>query len=297
MKTDCRLPIADCRLPKSGGFSFSIANRKSQIKSAFTLLELLVVISILALLAALAVPAIKNLGKSNISISASRQLLDDLGHARQLAMANRTTVYMVFVPTNFWLPPFTGSATWTNNLTPAQFTNAVNLLDKQLTGYTFVSYGTLGDQPGRHQWHYLESWRSLPDGTFVAAQKFLLSATFTVPQWQVDYNHGGITISNFATVSVPFPETSTNYVLMPFVAFNYLGQLTFDGQSLSTRDEFIPLARGSVLPAIDTSTKTLQLGPSDVEEAPPGNSTNISYNLVHIDALTGRAFLEYHHVQ
>ena len=29
-------------------------------------------------------------------------------------------------------------------------------------------------------------------------------------------------------------------------------------------------------------------------EMPPGNSTNIAYNIVHIDWLTGRAVLEYH---
>src|ERR1035438_538321 len=78
-------------------------------RHAFTLVEMLVVISILGILAALTEPALKNLGKSNAATSASRQLLDGVGRARQLAIANHTTVYMVFVPTNFWLPPLTSS--------------------------------------------------------------------------------------------------------------------------------------------------------------------------------------------
>src|SRR6266478_1816561 len=101
-------------------------------RHAFTLVEMLVVISILGLLAALAVPAIKNLGKSNVTVSASRQLLDDVGHARQLAMSQRTTVYMVFVPTNFF-----GQLL----LSEQQLSATTNLLDKQLTGYTFASNG------------------------------------------------------------------------------------------------------------------------------------------------------------
>jgi hypothetical protein len=39
------------------------------------------------------------------------------------------------------------------------------------------------------------------------------------------------------------------------------------------------------------------LGAGAVAESPPGNSTNITYNLVHIDPLTGRATLLFHHVQ
>jgi len=35
-------------------------------------------------------------------------------------------------------------------------------------------------------------------------------------------------------------------------------------------------------------------GIPDVQENPPGNSTNSSYNIVHIDRLTGRAVLKFH---
>ncbi len=125
----------------------------------------------MGLIAALAVPALKNLGKSNIQASASRQLLDDVGRARQLAISQRTTVYMVFVPTNFWMKPVWPN-TWWNALTPAQQSVATNICDKQMTGYTFVSLRSLGDQPGQAAPRYLEPWRNLPEGSFIAQQKF-----------------------------------------------------------------------------------------------------------------------------
>jgi prepilin-type N-terminal cleavage/methylation domain-containing protein len=74
------------------------------VKTAFTLIELLVVIAILGIMAGLTVPVLKNFAKSDATLGASRQLLDGVARARQLAISQRTTVYMVFVPQNFWTP-------------------------------------------------------------------------------------------------------------------------------------------------------------------------------------------------
>ena len=63
---------------------------------AYTLLELLAVITIMGIIAALAVPTLRGL-KPNAKVAATRELLDAVGRARQLALSQRTTVYMVFV--------------------------------------------------------------------------------------------------------------------------------------------------------------------------------------------------------
>jgi prepilin-type N-terminal cleavage/methylation domain-containing protein len=274
-RVSCHLPLVTRHLP------------------AFTLIELLVVIAILGILAGLAVPALKNLGKSDATVSAARQLLDDVGRARQLAMANRTTVYMVFVPTNFW------NTTWLASLTTAQQSVVTNLVDKQLSGYTFVAHGAVGDQPGNHQWHYLAPWQSLPDGTFIAAQKFAPLTTLTIPQWQSDYNSSPIPA--FTNFFVPFPTESSTTVLMPCIAFDYSGRLVSEvDASGNYHNADIPLARGSVAYGYDGTTKTPQLTPvtaSGVTEVPPGNSTGVAYNVVHIDALTGRAVLQFFKIQ
>ena len=260
--------------------------------SAFTLIELLVVIAILGIMAGLTVPVLKNFAKSDATLGASRQLLDGVARARQLAISQRTTVYMVFVPPNFWTiaGPFPNSW-WSPGLTPAQQTAATNLCDKQFTGYTFVSLRSVGDQPGQGAPRYLAPWQTLPDGTFIATNKFIAPGQF--------FSIANVSIYGFATnVTIPFPtENAVSRIPLPWIAFNYLGQLTTNGVDVSGSDEYIPIAKGSVLFARDPATKTFQFNPPDASEIPPGNSTNSSYNIVHIDRLTGRAILEFQKVQ
>jgi len=260
---------------------------------AFTLLELLVVIAILGLIAGLTVPVLNNFAKSDATLGASRQLLDGVARARQLAISRRTTIYMVFVPPNFW----SGfSSTQTN--TPAGMTAAINLCDKQLTGYTFVAKGAMGDQPGQHLWHYLDRWQNLPERTFIAWTKFTNSLMTTQPYTITDTINPGkfYDIRGFATNAIPFPTATNDSLIFPYIAFNYLGQLTVDGQTLADRDEYIPIAKGSVIYAADPATKMFQFNSPQVSETPPGNSTD-SYNIVHIDRLTGRAVLEFQKMQ
>jgi prepilin-type N-terminal cleavage/methylation domain-containing protein len=302
----------------------------SPFQRAFTLIEMLTVISIIGIIAALSVPVIKNMGQANISVSASRQLLDDIGYARQLAMSDRTTVYMVFVSTNFWQTPdgTAPSSPWWNAVVQANQQSAVsNLYDKQLSGYTYLAYGALGDQPGQHTWHYLAPWQSLPEGTFIPPWKFYNPNTPTQPFNFSDPVNGNfnfnINLFSF-TNTFPFPTTNitlaavqakggTSLPYLPYIAFNYLGQLSdYSGNMLSTSDRTsgqdydqdfvgggvdIPLAQGTVIPGKDATTHAAIMGFPSVIEMPPGNSTNIAYHVIHIDPLTGRATLEYHKMQ
>jgi prepilin-type N-terminal cleavage/methylation domain-containing protein len=290
-------------------------------RRAFTLIELLVVISIMGLLAALAVPALKNLGKSNIQASASRQLLDDIGRARQLAIAQHTTVYMVFVPTNFFtLVNYNNQnfLTGLNAMTPASnqlaaLTAMTNLVDKQLTGYNFISRGRVGDQPGQHAWHYLEDWKNLPDGTFIAAAKFLPQTYSTAySAWQADYGSqidtwfrvGGtlypqiIGFTNSYANYIPFPTDQSPGAPLPFIAFDYTGRLISEFDGVNYHHAYIPLAQGTVSYGVDVN-KHLQptvVKPTDITEIPAGNSASISYNVIDVDPLSGRAKLLVHQI-
>jgi prepilin-type N-terminal cleavage/methylation domain-containing protein len=257
-------------------------------QTAFTLVEMLVVIAIIGILAAISVPMLSNFRRSDATLAATRQLLDDVELARQMAISRRTTVYMVFVPPSFWTNT-TLTPLWRNTVA------ATNLVDKQLTGYTFMTKRSVGDQPGQESPRYLTPWRTLPEGMFIAPAKFALpekqsSSFYLLPPVPDPISGKQFKVLGFERHLVPFPTADAPYVLMPCISFNYQGQASADWK-FGQYDEFIPLARGSVAIARHPETKALQFGPPSVLENPPANSTN-AYLLVHVDWLTGRARLE-----
>lgn len=261
--------------------------------SGFTIIELLVVIAIVGILAAISLPTITNMRHADAMLASTRQMQDDVAQARQFAISQRTTVYMVFCPSNFWdnggaFPnqvPF-------NNLSLAEKTKAQKLYGKQLNSYAFVTLRSVGDQPGQVSPRYLTSWKSLPEGAIVPGWKFtprgnfpeyiLTNYTVRTPTPLFDE----LRVFGFQyTNSIPFPSVDgVKGIWLPYIAFNHLGQPE------SGEDELIPLARG--IPGfVQDGSRVAQQASPRYAEIPPGNSTN-AFTVVRIDKLTGRARLE-----
>jgi len=260
----------------------------SSFSRAFTLLELLMVIAIMGILAAIALPAVRGL-KPNAKVAATRQLLDAVSRARQLAMSQRTTVYMVFLPTNFF-----------TSLTGANLERVRPLLDKQLTGYAYVTLRSVGDQPGVHTPRYLSSWRTLPQGAYIPTAKFNTTETLILTNTDVKPPGMSLTIPAFSfTNNIPFPSEEdpvTVPVWLPYIAFDPMGALVSGSSQLAGQPELIPLAEGSVTLARDMGSKTALPLPAAVNEQPPGNTIE-NHSMIYIDRLTGRAHVERRKVQ
>lgn len=269
-------------------------------RRGFTLLELLTVLAIMGLLVALIGPNLGNF-KPNVVAAATQQLQGDIARARQLAIGQHTTVYMVFVQPGFWTDQAFAAGL---SAYPSEYAHGYPLLDKQLTGYNFVALRSVGDQPGRHFPRYLTSWKSLPAGSFIPPAKFL-GPTNYYSLYTNSVGTPGVgffgNVSGFPlTASIPFPTHGSQlipsvgrYTTLSCIAFNYLGQLVDPTSgSLAAGDEYIPLAKGSVVfpqnPGSHTNTPPAY--PNAIE-TPAGNSVTNSFNVVRVDRLTGRTFV------
>ncbi len=257
---------------------------------AFSLVELLVVLTIIGLMATLGLPAIKGFGHTNAMSAAGRQMLDDVSLARQSAISGRSTVYMVFVPPNFFQAP--GFANQLNLMSFEQRKQLTNLLSGQYSAYALLARRTPGDQPGRPTVRYLTEWRHLPDGIVIATNKFVYYPSL---QWARQANPIARPFNYNDFQGFPFPNSKSPYFALPYIAFNSQGLLEHVGPNPALPDEYIPLARASVF-YYRNLQGALDFGPVDVKEVPPGNSTD-TYQWIHINWLTGRARLEKREIQ
>jgi hypothetical protein len=277
------------------------------------------VIVIIGLLAAIGLPAIRGMNKSNSMSAANRQMLDDINYARQRAMADHTSVYMVFIPPTI--------VSWT---VPSDSTLAnvmKRLYGGQYTTYALLSLRSVGEQPGRSTPKYLTGWRSLPAGIYIATNKFFPGTVNGTPLAPTFFND----VSPRKSMSqFPFP-VATNFASttptatpfdyhLPHFGFNYLGQLIYRSnnvdnvvasQSDSGNHMYIQLVQGSLFYQHNADGTFAQQGP-DIAETQNGNAyyttyntTNAqggvalpanpnrdeqkNYNQIYIDPLTGRA--------
>jgi len=283
MKAAREMNEAACQ-PCWAGRPAGQARRLSYPKSAFTLIELLVVIGIIALLASIGVGSLRGFNAMNAVAAGNRQLLDDLNMARNYALNQRTTVYVVFVPP---LDTFNASQLSTNALWRRQLTNR---LSGQFTSYNFLTLRSPGDQPGQGRAKYLSEWKSLPEGVFIAESKFTYLEN---DPWYATnaVDRPFMRLKN----KIPFPsadspKTNTMTFGFPVVAFNFRGELIGPDESKPRQgDEFIRLTRGSIVFERNVDGG-LKMTLPEVIATPKGNETNNPY--VRVDWLTGRPRVE-----
>ncbi len=249
----------------------------------FTLLELLIVLAIIGLLTSVALPHLKGLTRSNTMASANEQLLNDLALARQRAINGRSVVCVVFMPpvADQSLYGFLAS-TQQNQLLPWQY-----------TAYALISERTVGDQPGRPTKKYLTNFKALPDGVFIAKNKFEITYPFTNALGQLKQ------VIRFDYKDFPYPTgDSPNTLNLPYIAFDPQGgHLDTNNTTRGIYERalpncIIPLARGSIFLDRDATGAPVWT-PASPREAGGNNSQDPNtYNEIEIDAVTGRALVD-----
>jgi prepilin-type N-terminal cleavage/methylation domain-containing protein len=302
--------------PTSSGFPWRPGLRSR--KGAFTLTELLVVMTIIGLMTAISIPAFRGLGQSNIINAAQRQLVDDLGFARLQAIKNRAPVYMVFFMSPY-VQDLKGQDAFNMQLGQAhqtllnlpqatdfdnQFRETAlrvytNTFPQQNACYALFTDASLGEQPGVRRLRYLTEWRSLPDGALFPTN----GVELRLPAFITGISNR-VVLTNLLSRTVPFPvapdrlnDRTLPQLTLPAIGFDSQGRLysfkpdgTPKGNGTTLSDRYVAVGIGSVTLARKTArNQTNQFDFSalpDVVETPRYNYTN---HVVRISALTGRA--------
>ncbi len=120
----------------------SSVERRARESSAFTLIELIIVIGIIGLMMGIAVPAFNSATRGNAVTAGASQLVNTLMMARAKAVTSRSHVRMVFA-----------DGANTNLVAGGKVSYAVLLLTNQIS-----------DVPAN--WIYLDRWQNLPKGAY-----------------------------------------------------------------------------------------------------------------------------------
>jgi prepilin-type N-terminal cleavage/methylation domain-containing protein len=299
MAESTNMKPAMTELPNSASavsrFTFQVSR-----SSAFTLLELLTVIAIVGILAAIALPTL-NAFKPNPLAAASRQMLDDLAYARHKAIADHTTVYVVFMP-----PRDNLEATILNNIDPV---DQQRMAKAQYVSYALYEKRNVGDQPGQGLPHWITGWRKLPQGVIFAPQKFG-TAPPVPPAWQPSGAPAAPAgMANYATQIHPFNYTNAGQIFsspenslhtnshsqFPTIAFSYSGGLAqlseqwilyTNNLPVPGYDCVIPLMKANISPTTNWAAPTYN-------ELMPGSWNDVNLrNWIVVDGPTGRARID-----
>lgn len=257
--------------------SLSGRTLKRELQRAFTLLEMLVVLVIIAIIAALALPHMRGPTESVAINAACRQLVQDLTYARNKAIAQRSTVAVVFLSPDIWDPALLSSP----NLPANEIAEIKRLQAGVFTHYAIYQYRKVGEQPGtRETGGYITEWKSLPDKTFIDPDEFNKTSFFRV--------------RDVPKFRFPFSSSQPAQIGtrgLPYIAFDAEGRCIVierdetGAGSIDGGDRFLAVARGAISFTRETDGSVLQNN-FEAQQVPPFNATN---NIIQVDVLTGRA--------